>query len=242
MHACEESLQYEFRDRDLLEQCLTHSSVASTRLASNERLEFLGDAVLGLIVCELLYRLFPEQAEGEMTRLKSMLVSRHTCARITNRMGLENHLSVGKGITSSGRMPSSIKAAVLESLIAGVYLDGGMDAARSVVERLIEPEVERVTHRDHVTNHKSLLQQIAQRQSGATPVYRVLDEKGPDHSKCFEVAAVIGSESYPSAWGPNKKAAEQNAAQNALRELQASDEQAPVDRAEEQREETGRQK
>jgi ribonuclease-3 len=224
MHACEESLQYEFRDRELLEQCLTHSSFASTRLASNERLEFLGDAVLGLIVCELLYRLFPQHAEGEMTRLKSMLVSRQTCARITKRMGLENYLNVGKGLTSSGRMPSSIKAAVLESLIAGVYLDGGMDAAREVVERLIEPEVERVTHRDHVANHKSLLQQYAQRLSGETPVYRVLDEKGPDHSKCFQVAAVIGNDAYPAAWGPNKKAAEQNAAENALRELQGNSE------------------
>lgn len=223
MHDCEALLQYEFNDPQLLEQCLTHASVSSTRLASNERLEFLGDAVLGLIVCDLLFRLFPQHAEGELTRLKSMLVSRHTCAQISVTMGLDRHLVVGKGIASSGGMPSSIKAAVLESLIAGIYLDGGLEAARTVVERLMAPEVERVTQSDHVTNFKSLLQQLAQKTSGVTPVYRVLDEKGPDHSKCFQVSAVIGSASFPAAWGPNKKAAEQNAARNALRELQGDD-------------------
>jgi ribonuclease-3 len=229
MHDCEALLQYEFNDPKLLKQCLAHASVASTRLASNERLEFLGDAVLGLVVCDLLYRLFPQHAEGELTRLKSMLVSRHTCARIASGIGFDEHLIVGKGVNSSGRMPSSIQAAVLESLIAGVFLDGGMDAARTVIERLIAPEVERVTQSDHVTNFKSLLQQLAQKMSGVTPVYRVLDEKGPDHSKCFQVTAMIGSDSFPAAWGPNKKAAEQNAAQNALRTLQGDDEAAAVE-------------
>jgi ribonuclease-3 len=229
MHDCEVLLQYEFDDPQLLEQCLTHASVASTRLASNERLEFLGDAVLGLVVCELLYRLFPQHAEGELTRLKSMLVSRHTCAQISGDMGFDQHLIVGKGVVSSGHMPSSIKAAVLESLIAGVYLDGGMDAAQTVIERLMAPEVERVTQSDHVTNFKSLLQQLAQKMSGVTPVYRVLDEKGPDHSKCFQVTAIIGSSSFPAAWGPNKKAAEQNAAQNAICKLQGDDEVGTVE-------------
>ena len=217
-----EAIGYEFDDPAIAELALSHPSYAHELDGhrGTDRLEFLGDAVLGLVVCELLYRLFPQHAEGELTRLKSMLVSRHTCARISTRMGFEKHLIVGKGVTSSGRMPSSIKAAVLESLIAGVYLDGGMDAAQAVVERLMEPEVEYVTHGDHVANFKSLLQQFAQRRLGETPIYRVLDEKGPDHSKCFQVAAVIGNEAYPAAWGPNKKSAEQNAAQNALRELQ----------------------
>ncbi|MBT4864939.1 MAG: ribonuclease III [Planctomycetaceae bacterium] len=224
MHDCEALLQYEFNNPQLLEQCLTHASVASTRLASNERLEFLGDAVLGLVVCELLFRQFPQHAEGELTRLKSMLVSRHTCAQIAANMGFDQHLIVGKGVNSSGRMPSSIQAAVLESLIAGVYLDGGLEAARTVIERLIAPEVERVTQSDHITNFKSLLQQLAQKMSGVTPVYRILDEKGPDHSKCFQVTAIIGSDSFPAAWEPNKKEAEQNAAQNALCQLQGENE------------------
>jgi ribonuclease-3 len=223
MHECETVLQYEFSDRDLLRQCLTHASVAPTRLASNERLEFLGDAILGIIVCEMLFHQFPQQAEGEMTRLKSMLVSRQTCADISTRLGLDQNLLVGKGVSASGKMPGSIKAAVLEALIAGVYLDGGFEAVRPVVQRLIAPELERVTRSDHITNYKSLLQQLTQKTSGETPVYRVVDEKGPDHSKCFQVSAVIGPKTYPAAWGPNKKAAEQNAAQNAMRVIRGKD-------------------
>lgn len=223
MRDCETALGYEFHDRDLLQLCLTHASASATRLASNERLEFLGDAILGVVVCELLFHEYPEQPEGELTRLKSMLVSRQTCARMASRLGLDRILMVGKGVSTSGRMPSSIKAAVFEALVAGVYLDGGLEEVRRVVEQIITPELERVTHKDHVTNYKSLLQQLAQRTMGETPVYRMLDEKGPDHSKCFQVSAVIGSRSYPAAWGPNKKEAEQNAARKALAAIQGED-------------------
>ena len=222
-HDCEAALQYEFRNRELLEHCLTHASVATTRLASNERLEFLGDSILGMIVCELLYHRFPEFPEGELTRLKSMLVSRLTCADIASRVGLESCLLLGKGLASSSEIPSSIKAAVVEALIAGVYFDGGLEAARRLVERLIAPELERATQKSHIQNYKSLLQQLTQKMTGQTPVYQVLDEKGPDHSKCFLVSAMIGSQTFPAAWGPNKKEAEQNAAKNALLEIQGEE-------------------
>ncbi len=217
---CEEQLQYRFRDRNMLELCLTHASVARSRLASNERLEFLGDAILGHIVCEALYQRFPEAPEGELTRIKSSLVSRTTCAAISYQLGLDRFLLLGKGLSTHERIPQSIMAAVFESLVAGIYLDGGMEAVRAVVARLIQPEIELATATGNSRNFKSLLQQIAQKTFNETPVYRLLDEKGPDHSKCFKIAAVIGEQNYSAAWGPSKKEAEQRAAQNALCEIE----------------------
>ena len=216
---CEAALGYCFRDRALLETCLTHASVARTRLASNERLEFLGDAVLGLVVCELLFRRFPEFPEGELTRVKSVLVSRSTCAEMSRRLGLDRVLLVGKGLGSHDRIPTSILGAVFESLVAGVYLDGGLDAARTFIERAVEEELERAASRDRGRNYKSVLQHLAQKRFGETPAYRLLDEQGPDHSKCFQIVAVIGDTLYPAAWGASKKEAEQAAARNALTDL-----------------------
>lgn len=220
---CEEVLQYRFQDRNLLERCLTHASVARTRLDSNERLEFLGDAVLGTIVCEMLYQQFPDYPEGELTRLKSVLVSRQTCAAVTGRLGLDRFLRLGKGVGTNDRIPSSILAGVIEALIAGVYLDGGLEAAREFIARIMEPEIVRTTDLSHGKNFKSLLQQLSQKSFGETPVYQLLDEKGPDHSKCFKVAAYIGSQVYPAAWGASKKEAEQRAACNALYEIQGDE-------------------
>ena len=220
---CETVLEYQFKDRDLLLNCLTHASGAKHRLASNERLEFLGDAVLGLVVCEMLFLRYPEYTEGELTRIKSVLVSRSTCAKISEAMGCDRFLLLGKGLSSHEKVPASITSAVLESLIAGVYLDGGIEAARTLIERILEPELEMAAELEHGRNYKSLLQQHAQKSFGETPIYKLLDEKGPDHSKCFKVAALIGSQSYTAAWGPNKKEAEQRAAQNALHELQGKE-------------------
>lgn len=216
---CEQALGYRFSDRSLLELCLTHASVARTRLASNERLEFLGDAVLGLVVCDLLFRRFPQAPEGELTRVKSVLVSRSTCADMSQRLGLDRVLIVGKGLGAYDRIPTSILGAVFESLVAGVYLDGGLEAARSFIERVVEDELDEAASRDRGRNYKSVLQHLAQKRFGETPVYRLLDEQGPDHSKCFEVAAHIGGTTFTPAWGANKKEAEQAAARNALAEL-----------------------
>jgi ribonuclease III len=220
---CEEALNYRFRNRELLERSLTHSSVARTRLASNERLEFLGDAILGTIVCEMLYHRFPEESEGELTRIKSVLVSRNTCAMISEDLGLEQFLLLGKGLSTHEKIPLSIMAAVFEALVAGVYLDGGLEAAREFVEPLVAAEIDRATQLSHLKNYKSVLQQVAQKVFNETPVYRLLDEKGPDHSKCFQVGAAIGSLLYPPAWGPSKKEAEQRAARNALFEIEGRD-------------------
>lgn len=217
---CEQAIGYTFTDRELLARCLTHSSAARTRLLSNERLEFLGDAILGAIVCELLYNGYPEFPEGELTRVKSIVVSRETCALIAEQLGLEQFLLLGKGLTSNGSVPSSISAAAFEALIGGVYLDGGFDAARQMIATHVGPEILIAVNAGHGKNYKSLLQQLSQKMFGETPVYRLLDEKGPDHSKCFKIAAIIGTTAYPAAWGPSKKSAEQHAAHNALDDLQ----------------------
>lgn len=217
---CEAVLGYNFQKRTLLFHCLTHASGAKTRLDSNERLEFLGDSVLGLIVCEMLFKRFPEATEGELTRIKSILVSRTTCAKISLQMGCDRLIFVGKGLKVSERVPESVIAAVFESLIAGVYLDGGLEPARQLIERVMDPEIDLTTQQDHGRNFKSLLQQHAQKILGATPVYKLLDQRGPDHSKWFKVAATIAHHVYAPAWGANKKEAEQRAAHNALFELE----------------------
>jgi ribonuclease III len=212
-------------DSALLRRALTHRSYAYEHggLPTNERLEFLGDAVLGLVTCELLYRRFPEESEGELTRIKSVLVSRNTCAVVSEEMGLDEFMLLGKGLSMHEKIPLSIMAGVFESLVGGIYLDGGLEAAREFIESLFEVEIERATELTHLKNYKSQLQQVAQRLFNETPFYRVLDEKGPDHSKCFKVAAVIGNLLYPGAWGPNKKEAEQRAAQNALCEIEGQE-------------------
>ncbi len=219
LEKCQAALNYRFRDIELLAMCLTHASSARTRLHSNERLEFFGDAVLGLVVCEALYHRFPEAAEGELTRIKSIVVSRATCAAMASRVHLEEFVLVGKGLDHGGHIPSSILAGTFEGLIAGIYLDGGLEAARSFLMPLLNPEIESSAATLHMQNFKSLLQHIAQKKLGSTPMYRVLDERGPDHSKVFHISAVVAGRVFPAAWGSNKKEAEQTAAQHALEEL-----------------------
>lgn len=215
----EELLEYEFSNRDILALSLTHASVASHYLESNERLEFLGDAVLGLVVCEELFRRYPTFTEGELTRIKSVVVSRQACATVGSAMGLEPLLLVSKGVETDGTVPASLVACAVESLIGAVYVDGGFEVTRRLVIRMMEPEIERVAQGGHEPNYKSILQQHAQRMFGTAPNYEVLDEKGPDHSKAFEVAVILDGRRYKSAWGLSKKEAEQKAAREALSTL-----------------------
>ncbi len=218
--ACEAALGYQFRDQALLRWCLIHASASRTRLESNERLEFLGDAIMGAVVCELLFEQFPTSAEGELTRIKSIVVSRTTCAVIARELDLERFLVVGRGVSSTSRTPGSILAALLEALFGGIYLDGGFEAARTVIRSILADKIESAAQSETGVNFKSLLQHLAQKNHGQTPLYSVLGEKGPDHAKCFQITAVINGQSYPAAWGPCKKAAEQRAAHNALATLE----------------------
>lgn len=213
---CEERIGYTFRDRGFLESALTHASGAENRLASNERMEFLGDAILGSVVCQRLFADFPEHLEGELTRLKSVVVSRQTCAKVSRTLGLEEFLILGKGMTTHPEVPSSVLAAVFEALVAAIFLDGGQQSAQDFVERSMEPEIELAEAGEMGRNYKSQLQQLAQREHGVTPNYRLLDEKGPDHSKCFQVAAEVGDKRFSPAWGKSKKESEQRAAANAI--------------------------
>jgi ribonuclease-3 len=219
LQLCEDVLGYQFKDPMFLREALTHASGANHRLVSNERLEFLGDAILGAIVCELLFLKYPEYLEGELTRVKSVVVSRHICAKISRKLGFDEFLVLGKGMGSQEETPSSVLADVFESLIGAIYLDGGMEAAKRFIVQHIEAEIDLAVGGHGGVNYKSNLQQVSQRQFGETPTYLLLDEKGPDHSKCFKISAQIGRHRYAPAWGRNKKDAEQRAAMNALSQL-----------------------
>ena len=213
---CQDAIGYRFNRPELLRAALTHTSGANTRAASNERLEFLGDSVLGLVTCEQLFARFPDYQEGDLTKVKSVVVSRKTCARFSQQIGLGDFLFLGKGVHTYGEMPSNMLADVFESLVAGIFLDGGWDAAKAFVLRFITPEVERVARDAISANAKSQLQTVTQREYGGTPRYFLLDEQGPDHNKGFTVAAQVNDDRFPPAWGNTKKDAELKAAMNAL--------------------------
>lgn len=215
----EKILGYTFKNPQLLKESLTHASIADHRLLSNERMEFLGDAVLDVIICEALYKQFPEYLEGELTKVKSAVVSRRTCAEVSIETKLTELLILGKGVGTGQDMPSSLAAAVYESIVAAIYLDGGFEAVKAYVLRTMGPKIDVIASNTHQHNYKAILQQHAQKNMSATPLYELLDEKGPDHSKCFEVCVAIDGKRFGSAWGPNKKEAEQKAALLALEEL-----------------------
>jgi len=217
---CQAKLGYEFRDLNLLFEAVTHSSSSSTRLASYERMEFLGDSILGFIVCEYLYQAQPDWLEGQLTKIKSIVVSRQTCGRLGEKLGLEEFLVVGKGIGNRGPVPLSLLANAFESIVAAIYLDGGMKPTRQFLMRLIPEQVESAVNGDIEPNFKSELQQLAQRDFGVPPTYQLIGDRGPDHEKWFLVAATLEKRLFTPAWGRNKKEAEQKAAANALAELE----------------------
>lgn len=214
-----EILGYSFKDKRLLNKALTHASIAGHRLESNERMEFLGDAILGYIVCEYLFQEFPTFHEGEMTKIKSAVVSRRICAKISEQINLNSMLSLGKGMISHRVLPSNVSAAVLEAIVAAIYMDGGIEEARRFILENMKPFIHEAAQSTHQQNFKSVLQQYAQRGMQRNPSYHLLDEKGPDHAKCFEVCVELNGRQFSSAWANVKKEAEQRAALLALQEL-----------------------
>jgi ribonuclease-3 len=215
----EQIIGYRFASRNLLAEAFMHASAVDNRIKSNERLEFLGDSVLALVICREIFNRLPHCLEGDLTKMKSMLVSRGTCARIARGLELVKFLKVGKGMTGSHSLDHSLAAGLLEALIAAIYLDGGFEAAQKFILQEFDFLIRKADAEQVQGNYKSLLQQYAQQRFNVTPVYELLDEKGPDHNKCFEAQAVINERHFPSAWGTNKKEAEQKAALNALIEL-----------------------
>ena len=219
LETAQQRLGYVFRDPSLLSLALVHASTTDRRHESNERLEFLGDAVLGLVCCEQVYQLYPDLLEGEMTKIKSTVVSRQTCAALAREMGLDGLLSLGKGMLGHKVLPQSLAAGTFEAVIAAMYQDGGIEPVREFLRPRLEPLIRRAAASGHQENYKSVLQQFSQQRFQTSPQYVILDEKGPDHSKCFELCVDIAGRRFPSCWGASKKAAEQQAALNALQEL-----------------------
>ncbi|TWT82513.1 Ribonuclease 3 [Planctomycetes bacterium CA13] len=216
---CQKIIDYWFKDESILLSALTHASGASHRLDSNERLEFLGDAVLGLTVCQWLYEEYPEYNEGDLTKIKSYVVSRRACGKIACSLGLDRCLIVGRGVTRNRSFPKSLVSDVFESVVAAVYLDGGSEVICDRLKIWLADEVRIAVESQGASNFKSVLQQYAQRELSSTPVYRLVKEIGPDHRKAFLIEAVIGDQQFTAAWGNNKKDAEQRAASNALAHL-----------------------
>ena len=223
LQSCEAAIGYVFQDKSLLIAALTHASGAQHRLASNERLEFLGDAILGSVVCEMLFHQFPDRLEGSLTKIKSVVVSRQTCAKISEALGLESFLIIGKGMSNGKPVPRSLLADMFESIVAAMYLDGGRPCAVDFIQRQMQPEIDLAASGTADDNYKSMLQQIVQRDYSSTPSYLLLDERGPDHDKYFLIAAQFDNREFPAAWGQNKKEAEQRAASNALAVLNGED-------------------
>ena len=219
LQECERRLDYVFKEKTLLLAALTHASGAQHRLASNERLEFLGDAILGAVVSELLFHQFPDLLEGDLTKIKSVVVSRRMCTKVSKSLNLQELLILGKGMASHPTVPPSLLSDVFESLVAAMYLDGGDAASRKFIQTHLDPEIRQVAGGEIGANHKSILQQLVQREHGTTPTYQLVDEKGPDHCKCFKISARVEEQKFHPAWGRNKKEAEQRAAKNALAEL-----------------------
>ncbi len=218
-------LHYAFRDRGLLEQALTHKSRAaedpSGGVDDNESLEFLGDAVLGMVVADLLYREFPDYSEGPKSKAKAALVSTTTLAGISRRLGLGEDLLLGRGeAKTGGRAKPALLADVLEALIAAIYLDGGIDDARAFIELAWRPLIDAVRHTTTLGgDHKSVLQEWLQAAGRPLPAYRIALETGPDHEKHFHVDAVVDGVVVASGAGRTKKEAEQEAARLALAAL-----------------------
>jgi ribonuclease-3 len=179
-------------------------------------MEFLGDAVLGYVICNHLYERLPNTPEGEMTKVKSSVVSRSTCQKICKQLGLDKFLILGRGLGCSNKIPDSIFANTLEAFIAAVFLDGGMDEARKFVLRVFRDDIAEMLKDSDAHNHKSVLQHHCQKYEGHIPEYKVLAVQGPEHRKSFNIQVRVGSRTFPSAWGVTKKEAEQRAAENAL--------------------------
>lgn len=219
---CQRIIGYHFTDAHLLEIALTHSSVRTPDRECNERLEFLGDSVLGLAITDELYKRLPDQQEGELTRIKSAVVSRGALYRVSTRLGLVRFIEVAKGVGRREELPVSLTANLVESIIGAIYLDAGFFPAREFILRHLGPELEDVFNDRVAKNYKSLLQHEAQERLGVTPVYRTVEAEGPDHRRNFTVAAVLRGTEYGRASGINKKEAEQEAARHALEALQRS--------------------
>ena len=224
MKGLEEKIAYSFRTPALLENALTHSSYANEHreegMRSNERLEFLGDSILGLVVAEHLYRMRPDLPEGDLTRIRAALVCESSLVEVARRLDLGQYLKLGKGeLAGGGRERPSIQADAVEAMLAAVYLDGGIGQVRKLIHNLIlAQELEKTAaSRDF----KTALQEMVQRESGKVLSYRLVTESGPDHAKLFTMEVQLNGQSLGTGQGKSKKEAEQAAAKTAVLRLES---------------------
>ena len=221
MKELETKLQYTFRDPSLLEQALCHSSYANERRSrhtqSNERLEFLGDSILGLVTAEFLYRQRPDWPEGELTRSRAALVCEKSLHKIALELGLGEYLRLGRGEESGGgRNRPSILADAVEAIIAAVYLDGGMEEASALIRRCLLDAAREERPEKRNQDYKTVLQELIQRHPEQALTYGLLDEQGPDHAKVFTMEVRVEGKRLGQGTGRSKKEAEQAAAKAAL--------------------------
>jgi ribonuclease III len=229
----QQSINITFNNPALLELAMIHSSYINENPAkapaSNERLEFLGDAVLGLIIAESLYQEYPDSPEGDMTRLRSALVRRETLAEIARTINLGDYLSLGNGEESGGgRDKSANLAGAFESLIAAIYLDKGLEETRVFIRNLFGTGMYKQAHQGVVTDYKSKLQEMMQAERQITPEYHLISATGPDHDRQFTVAVKIGDSVLGQGTGKSKKTAEMEAAKIALERQKKRSYQAPL--------------
>lgn len=218
----EAAIGYKFHNITLLQQALTHSSYANERwhdgLRCNERLEFLGDAVLGMVVAEFLYKTFPDRLEGDLTRMRADMVCETSLAAAADKIELGKHLLLGNGEEQGGgRKRASILADAFESVLAASFLDGGMEAARGIIEKFILTNVPSSKLRNQ--DYKTALQELVQRKRDQVLSYELVGESGPDHDKKFVVQLQLNGKTVGMGEGSSKKRAEQNAAKNAMETL-----------------------
>jgi len=215
-------LDYRFQNPALLELAITHRSYINEHAATehNERIEFLGDAVLELLVTEYLYTNYPNKPEGDMTSWRSALVKGEQLANIATELGLGQYLRMSKGeARSGGREKAYLLANMFEAVLGAMYLDGGYDVPKTFVHRVLLPRLEEILATGAHVDAKSHLQELAQEKLSITPAYKVVGETGPDHAKTFEIVAYFGKDKQQTGTGANKKEAEQDAARATLEAL-----------------------
>ncbi len=226
LHEFQKSLGLRFKSLELLNQALTHRSHSQDGpegQANNERLEFLGDSVLGLSVAEYLYIALPNKSEGELARVKSFVVSEDCLSEIAFDLGLDRYLIMGRGEEhSGGRKKKAIMADALEALFGAYFLENDFSKAKKFLQRLLVPEIEKVLSHRHKRDYKTIIQEYVQKNSKSYPHYTLVKKTGPDHDKTFWVSASVCGIDYPEASGKSKKEAEQNAARCAYEAIEAA--------------------
>ena len=220
----EKKLNYKFKNRTLLKEALTHPSFQKKSLirktTNNQRLEFLGDSVLDIIVTEYLYRKLSSFSEGKLTKIRSVMVSKDILAKWANHLSLGKYIILGKGEDSTGgRKKLSILADCFEALLGAIYLDSGLQKAKKIISSFIKEEMELIIKGKHGDDYKTLLQEISQKKMKCLPKYFLIKEKGPDHKKTFCIKVKLKEKTYGTGSGENKKEAEQDAAREALKKL-----------------------